>query len=370
MDNQDNSETKNHIDLHIKKEPDYLNEDYFEVPIETIQKYEIKIEDDHCVDAAAVLPCDKVDKNVPKGNGLRCDVCGKTYKTVRTLRKHKCKGYISSTKLQYPVPVRYAKTSLQCNICSKQFADTYILQTHMILHTGGEQGLMCLVCRKRFPASSDLRKHYGVHTGERPHACRICFQGFSNLSDLEQHIEINHAAAKDYGIECDECEQIFVSEQVLSQHKSTRHAKFSCKLGCGKAFRSKEKLNVHEAKCTVNPKNPRCKVCSKVCLNAKGLKIHKKVHARERFNCETCNLSFVTQSALEKHIHINISKRRHVCEFCGKGFFKACQLKLHTPLHSSDKPHKCGICSKRFAVIHHLKLHMMRRHFGKQDPAE
>src|SRR5688572_20598733 len=50
-----------------------------------------------------------------------------------------------------------AKTH-ECGFCKKVFMNTYYLQKHMRIHTGGTENL-CLVCEKTFACSSSLMTH-------------------------------------------------------------------------------------------------------------------------------------------------------------------------------------------------------------------
>ena len=80
------------------------------------------------------------------------------------------------------------------------------------------------------------------------------------------------------------------------------------------------------------------------------------------FNCDSCNATFRSESALNRHKELNICHLRntHICFQCGKNFTRAENLRNHTSrLHSNiEISYKCTICNNIFTTGRQLRQHM------------
>ena len=75
-----------------------------------------------------------------------------------------------------------------CQICGKSYATTSTLKKHMLIHTG-KKPYKCEFCTKSFSDSSTLTKHKRIHTGEKPYHCKICKSAFSQSGNLHRHVK-------------------------------------------------------------------------------------------------------------------------------------------------------------------------------------
>uniref|UniRef100_A0A1I8PDS2 C2H2-type domain-containing protein n=1 Tax=Stomoxys calcitrans TaxID=35570 RepID=A0A1I8PDS2_STOCA len=123
---------------------------------------------------------------------LKCEVCCKAYRWVRTLRTHIKTIHIrkggdknaqdSSEKLE---------GKYRCYKCSKDFASEKHLERH-IQNVHKPKILECKFCEKSFRRPEVLREHLARHTGVKTYACSACPKAFNWRSSYLAHMKKNH----------------------------------------------------------------------------------------------------------------------------------------------------------------------------------
>jgi KRAB domain-containing zinc finger protein len=79
----------------------------------------------------------------------------------------------------------FCKKPYNCDICDKGFSDNSNLQNHVRIHTGDKPyTCKCDICGKGFSQNGNLQTHIRTHTGDKPYKCDICGKGFSGLSPV------------------------------------------------------------------------------------------------------------------------------------------------------------------------------------------
>ncbi|KAM9364276.1 uncharacterized protein KZ484_010545 isoform 1-T1 [Pholidichthys leucotaenia] len=188
----------------------------------------------------------------------------------------------------------------------------------------GEKSVKCSDNDKDWKNESQKKKHHTV----KSHVCNTCGKRFRNKCDLSVH-DRSHTGEKPFS--CETCGQSFNQRGHLTTHMTihTGEKPFSCET-CGHRF------------------------------NERGnLKTHIRIHTGEKpFSCETCGQSFNQRGHLTTHIRIHTGEKPFSCKTCGQNFNRLNSLKTHLRIHTGEKPFPCETCGQRFNRCSDLKRHM------------
>ncbi|XP_061583234.1 POZ-, AT hook-, and zinc finger-containing protein 1 isoform X2 [Cololabis saira] len=247
-----------------------------------------------------------------------------------------------------------------CDICGKVFRDVYHLNRHKLSHSG-EKPYACPVCGLRFKRKDRMSYHVRSHDGSvgKPYVCQSCGKGFSRPDHLNGHIKQVHTTERPH--KCQICNASFATRDRLRSHLACHEDKIPCKV-CGKFLRAaymtdhlkkhsegthnycgicnkdgqenagkcphleseesdtsfRELSNGEELKSPQKSDGPDLDVPSLACNGALAAALaspegsKEKMDPEKKFTCGICGQAFRTKSYLNKHQHrVHKAQRAH-----------------------------------------------------------
>jgi len=345
----------------------------------------------------------KIEDSEPKTKNILCQICKKTFASLRYLKlhqkvheiEHKCK-YCEKIFRQNCLMLTHIRNfhenlgSYKCDVCKVGFNTKGNLTKHQRIHIKNRpKPFKCDKCDHATDSKPNFKRHLKTHERiiercekcniilikNRTHDCRLdckyCGKKFSHSVSVIQHIKEHHAQETEIPFyECDICGLKLYLKNALRIHMEMKHADgktqiFTCDLD-GKTFSSKKKIGVHMK----NHLPPvKCDFCHKK-VSIRHLKGHilnshtgikqprkKSVTKKQSFECPICFTILSTKKYL--NMHVSDHNKTIKCKFCEKMFGHRSNLKIHIrDYHENPKGHICNICGKKFTQRSHLRTHM------------
>lgn len=373
-------------------------------------------DEDHDPDADSNdCPASVVVESADSAKSMACDDCGKVFKQMPHLRRHKL--VVHSNKRPYC-----------CSHCRRSFSHVSGLIRHQLVHrkqavrkspnpkrilseaeraedfesaeaveslnemNGSENPLdvaaantstseaeifqlVCSLCGKSFTKEASLKKHKAVaHGNLRPYACATCQKCFRQSYDLKRHLkkhqkknksreEVNvdpqDAATLPFG--CAECSVSFTSVDALQEHINELHsndASAEAHDGTADPVQTAPSDRPRRAKAVLNVSALTKLVASK--RKAAGpterrSELDTKLIRFKWFSCNHCKQTYGNPEDLKAH---NCTLTTFNCEQCGETFQTLELLQRHEQVkHLKLKVYSCDRCEKSFATARGLMLH-------------
>ncbi|XP_036337607.1 zinc finger protein 317 isoform X2 [Rhagoletis pomonella] len=236
---------------------------------------------------------------------------------------------------------------------------------------------LCDICPSRFIVEHKLIAHKRKHEGLIPYPCprKDCSKSFMRWQSLSQHLNQHEGQSMEYACDQDGCGKVYKHRTTLVLHQRKCHKLEPelktqvCEI-CGKLFKTTSKLNDHRY--THKDQSERPHACDQPnCMrrfsNKQQLKIHLMRHAGiKNYECPHCGMRKTTKNELNAHINYHTLKRTWACLFCTKVCNNAGNLRTHVrTVHERAKDYACHYCDLSFAKPDTLKYHEMR-HTGEK----
>ena len=99
------------------------------------------------------------------------------------------------------------------------------------------------------------------------------------------------------------------------------------------------------------------------------MKIHKTTaHPSAVFQCDQCDRSFLSRSALLMHQPVHSTKLNFQCRYCQAKMRTLKERYVHERIHTADEtPYQCSHCEKQFNTLVNLRSHLKLHANGTAD---
>ncbi|XP_053743288.1 oocyte zinc finger protein XlCOF8.4 [Synchiropus splendidus] len=245
-------------------------------------------------------------QNIPKDpetyweKGHTCTYCPSTFRDEISLKAHiksahKQAPYSDSTTAAAPAVHKQltllspenvqpkwksdgiVAKSFKCPECEKSFRHRSVLELHMRIHSK-DKPYQCKVCGKAFRFGSYLQQHLIIHTGKKPYKCPDCGKDFAFLQNMKTHQKLH----QEKPFRCTSCRKGYSDETQLQQHMLSHngdkpHKCDLCDKSFGLAYLLRDHMNTH-----TGDRPHRCDECHKSFSWFSSLLVHQKIHARKR----------------------------------------------------------------------------------------
>ncbi|VDI33041.1 Hypothetical predicted protein [Mytilus galloprovincialis] len=191
----------------------------------------------------------------------------------------------------------------------------------------------CTLCKY----TTNIKCYYYKHLrkGHTGHTDTINNRRQKLNVDPSINSEPSHASSIPKKFLCSSCGKSFKSKYGLTLHDKTIHKKefkFTCNV-CGKGFGTLYNFNGHMSSHN-NLLREKCDQCDASFQYWKSLLKHKKARHRTleedpKFECDICHVIYGSKDGLREHTHVVHNLKRKTCEYCGKEFKWRSSLAYH-----------------------------------------
>ncbi|KAH8279733.1 hypothetical protein KR054_003323, partial [Drosophila jambulina] len=101
-----------------------------------------------------------------------------------------------------------------------------------------------------------------------------------------------------------------------------------------------------------------CSSCPRLFPTRCQLKLHEHRHKKPTYKCPHCEMAFLYQSLLEKHIRKHTGERPFKCLVCQQDFETQQQYTIHFKSHQNIPLFKCSHCVLAFSSTEELEEHV------------
>ncbi|CAK1587548.1 unnamed protein product [Parnassius mnemosyne] len=192
--------------------------------------------------------------------------------------------------------------------------------------------------------------------------CRLCAEPFNTIEEIATHINNFHPNDKldtefeiglqPYRIDKDKwlcflCDMKFPTITKLCRHTTSHYQKFTCEC-CGRSYMTNEALKYH-IRCSHSAK-PQCRKCWQEFPSIETKREHiRRSKSCWPFCCVECGERFMSWECKQKHLvgaH-GQPKATYVCPECGEVFEKRKIFYVHFKVSHTDENYICSCCGMK-----------------------
>ena len=170
---------------------------------------------------------------------------------------------------------------------------------------------------------------------------------------------------------CSQCSKVFNSYSSRTAHERIKHLNIEYVCDCGKVYNTYSRLYTHKKKHHSDLKL-QCQQCVEVFRTNQQLKDHFEFQHAVKSPCEICGKMVGPGKALRVHKHSAHAKKVQ-CEFedCGKILTSKGSYDIHVKVfHEPKGSHKCQTCDAEFSNEYRLQIHISRQHKTEKKPCQ
>jgi uncharacterized Zn-finger protein len=185
-------QTKEMLERHNEKHRHLIGCDFCISEFYTVNDLKIHVQTVHAETALPTYLCDLCGSKFKERKVLNahrrfvhsnhrpeaCTSCDKRFKTKSQLKNHLVTHKQAS------------ELNLSCEICGKMFLRVATLKDHVRRHKK-EFTCFCTICNKGFYRKYSLAEHMRVHTGDKPFDCKFCGFKCALSCNLVKHMKVH-----------------------------------------------------------------------------------------------------------------------------------------------------------------------------------
>lgn len=241
-----------------------------------------------------------------------------------------------TSKLMQRIEGHYSnKWKYQCEYCPRRFKTLTQLKLHTRLHTG-EKPFGCASCDERFIRKDYLKRHLSKCSGKREGPEVLCERcgGLFTQEALEMHlnkciislkstdcpVSVNSISSpsKVKVFSCVNCNDHFLLFSQLQQHILTQHSSDGLQQSDVLEYEQlSSNLHIKEEPIDDDTEN----LQSSHQIYASNVHDNTDGEREKPFECEQCNMRFITNGGLGMHMRTHTTIYPLSCQKCNKGFW-------------------------------------------------